>query len=423
MMDEKNSDSAVIDIENNTRPISNGDQINSIFTRHKRIIGFFFFTLVTLIICTIVLAIHHDEGLSTTLQLSSQYSHINGYYNKIDSEHGIGEYRHTNGSETIAYSSTHGWTLYPKEKNDDVIPIIEFKGCPNESNFDPEKCTNIKWIYYTREGTSIEDSTIELKRNSIQSGWIIVVRSVLGFSIAILMVLTIIILIKTTQCHNFDSLIRILKVGGSPNLNFTVNIEDQSYIFPAKDIVLEALCDPPQPKESGIQFHYQWNFCSSSNDLRRKFDMRQDGNKLHLSFIEEGEYEFEVKVGYRRNDSDYRNDLDQTARGKISLVSEFKVTHGGEKLYGSIPSTGRLVWKDDNAMDIYDEIPHILKDTISYKMPSSIASLNSEVHLSFNEVSGNGSLLQGKEKKKSSNLQTCQRTVKCCHSIEEMKIL
>ena len=59
------------------------------------------------------------------------------------------------------------------------------------------------------------------------------------------------------------------------------------------------------------------------------------------------------------------------------FISEFQVTLGDEKLYGSIPSTGRRVWKDENIYDVYEEIPDILKDTISYKMPSTIDKWNS----------------------------------------------
>ena len=52
--------------------------------------------------------------------------------------------------------------LYPKEKNDDVIPIIEFKECSKKLISDTKICENKEWIYYTREGISNVDKNIKL---------------------------------------------------------------------------------------------------------------------------------------------------------------------------------------------------------------------------------------------------------------------
>ena len=52
--------------------------------------------------------------------------------------------------------------LYPKEKNDAVIPLIEFKNCSKQFVFGSEVCENKNWIYYTREGNQAVDNTIKI---------------------------------------------------------------------------------------------------------------------------------------------------------------------------------------------------------------------------------------------------------------------
>ena len=71
------------------------------------------------------------------------------------------------------------------------------------------------------------------------------------------------------------------------------------------------------PNENEVDFQYDWSFCSPDTNAYRPFEMDTDGRFLKLSNIDEGEYEFEVKVGYIKYDSEYRKDLEQKARGKV----------------------------------------------------------------------------------------------------------
>ena len=106
--------------------------------------------------------------------------------------------------------------------------------------------------------------------------------------------------------------------GDSNKLDFLVKIDDKTIILPYTEVSLEAICDPT---ETGVNYQYQWKYCPSDTHAFRPFDMQQDGRFMKLSSLEEGEYEFEVKVGYKKNDSEYKKDLERTARGKAISIS------------------------------------------------------------------------------------------------------
>ena len=51
---------------------------------------------------------------------------------------------------------------YPREKNDEIIPIVAFKGCNETSMGAKQVCKNINWTYYNRDGSSKIDGSIQL---------------------------------------------------------------------------------------------------------------------------------------------------------------------------------------------------------------------------------------------------------------------
>ena len=110
-------------------------------------------------------------------------------------------------------------------------------------------------------------------------------------------------------------------VGHSKNIDFNVNVESQHLILPKNECVIEAICNPKVPNEKGVVYHYQWYPEGWDKNAYNPFEVDHDGNKLILKNIQEGVHKFKVKVTYKKNDSDYRNEIEKTESAAVKSES------------------------------------------------------------------------------------------------------